>query len=441
MTFYPLRCYAMTRLGSALSPYFASPMLAQKMTFWRCPRSDDPVAVDKLKAPFSGRIIYFDRLLPGFGLRITDKGAKSWVATYRVSRKSVMETLGTLAQIPRVDDARQRARNSMLKARAGTNPVVERKEREQREAADAEDAGKRTVSQSSICICASMLTPITAHHRLRRRGGNSRRMCCRGGAKRTLRRSLALMCATSSTACKVAALVPPLTYSRRSRPSFAWAVDQEFIEPAPNPTTGIKGNKNVERDRTLSDDEIVAVWSGCDKIGWPYGPLFKLLLLTAQRRNEVGQMEWSEIDLDKNIWTIPGKRAKNGKPHIVHLSRLAAEIIASLPRINGSKYVFTTSGETPVNGWSASKTSLDKYVIVEDPWTLHDLRRTAASGMAQLGIAPQVVDRVLNHTAGTIKGVARIYNRYEYRDERKGALRRRGLGMLSRFYVQQNRMS
>jgi integrase len=201
---------------------------------------------------------------------------------------------------------------------------------------------------------------------------------------------------------------------------FRWAVSEEFIRESP--VADLKPpSKNVERDRALSDDEIVAVWSGCDKIGWPYGPLFKLLLLTAQRRNEVGRMEWSEID-DKDIWTIPGKRAKNGKPHIVHLSRLAVEIIASVPRINGSKYVFTTAGETPVNGWSASKSSLDKHVAVEEAWTLHDLRRTAASGMAQLGIAPQVVDKVLNHTAGTIKGVARIYNRYEYGDERKASL-------------------
>jgi integrase len=380
------------------------------------------VAVDKLKAPSSGRIIYFDRLLPGFGLRITDKGAKSWVATYRVSRKPVMETFGTLAQIPRVDDARQRARDSMLQARAGTNPVAKRREREQHEKAKADAAEKQTVSH---IVDQYLRKHVDANYRPSS-AKETRRQFDKDVLPKWGKKDIATI-----TRADVRRLIDDVRDRGASTANhllaalktfFAWAVEQEFIEADQKPTTGVKGSKNVERDRVLSDDEIVAVWSGCDKMGWPYGPFFKLLLLTAQRRKEVGQMEWSEIDLDKGIWTIPGKRAKNGKPHIVHLSRFAVEIITSLPHINGNKYVFTTTGETPVNGWGSSKASLDKHVRVQERWTLHDLRRTSASGMAQLGIAPQVVDKVLNHTAGTIKGVARIYNRYEYGDERKGAL-------------------
>jgi integrase len=147
-----------------------------------------------------------------------------------------------------------------------------------------------------------------------------------------------------------------------------------------------------------------------------------MLLLTAQRRNEIGRMTWDEIDLGNAVWTIPKERAKNGNAHIVQLSDCAVEIFKALPRINGSRYVFTTAGTTPVNGWSAAKAALDKRMGEGESFTLHDLRRTAASGMAQLGILPHVVDKILNHTSGKISGVAATYNRFEYGPERKAAL-------------------
>src|SRR5690349_15946426 len=148
------------------------------------------------------------------------------------------------------------------------------------------------------------------------------------------------------------------------------------------------------------------------------------MLLTAQRESEVAGMRWSEID--GAIWTIPGSRAKNGKPHIVHLSELAVEMIEAMPRITGQDLLFSGTGARPVSGFSAAKARLDQRMLnalYEDyeaaellPWTLHDLRRTATTGMARLGIAPHVADKVLNHTAGTIRGVAAVYNRYEYLD-------------------------
>jgi integrase len=204
------------------------------------------------------------------------------------------------------------------------------------------------------------------------------------------------------------------------------------------------------RDRALTDDEVRLFWAACDKLGWPFGPMFKLLLLTAQRRDEVGGMEWSEIaPLAKRVWTIPREKAKNDRAHEVHLSDLAVEIIDELPKIsrpradgNGtqpSPYLFTTNGERPVSGFSKAKGRLDKHMVQalragfgeagKDPakaeiegWILHDLRRTAATGMARLNIAPHVVDRILNHVSGTIRGVAAVYNRHTYLDERGAAL-------------------
>ncbi len=141
-------------------------------------------------------------------------------------------------------------------------------------------------------------------------------------------------------------------------------------------------------------------------------------------------MRWSEIN--GATWTIPGSRAKNGKPHIVHLSALALETIEAAPRIAGQDLLFSGTGKRPVSGFSGAKGRLDERMLDalrEDddaaklpPWTLHDLRRTAITGMARLGIAPHVADKVLNHTAGTIRGVAAVYNRFEYLEERRAAL-------------------
>jgi integrase len=142
-------------------------------------------------------------------------------------------------------------------------------------------------------------------------------------------------------------------------------------------------------------------------------------------------MEWSEIDLERRVWSLPREKAKNDHGHDVQLSAEALTIIEALPRVVGP-YVFSTNGKTAVSGFSRAKERLDASMLSAlrettaeatlDPWILHDLRRTAATGMAGLRVLPHVVDRILNHTSGTIRGVARVYNRFEYIDERKAAL-------------------
>ena len=235
----------------------------------------------------------------------------------------------------------------------------------------------------------------------------------------------------------------------RLKTFFSWALDEDLIDN--DPTARVRRRvKETARDRALSDDEIRLFWAGCDKLGWPFGPIFKLLLLTAQRRDEVGTMEWAELDAPATRrWTIPREKAKNDRAHEVHLSELAVEIIRELPKISRTRAdgtgsepspcLFTTNGERPVSGFSKAKERLEKHTVQllraefeeagKDPtkaeiegWILHDLRRTAATGMARLNIAPHVVDRILNHVSETIRGVAAVYNRHAYLEERKAAL-------------------
>jgi integrase len=212
-----------------------------------------------------------------------------------------------------------------------------------------------------------------------------------------------------------------------------WAKKQDVI--AVSPCDGLEPPAiENSRDRVLNDDEIRLLWRACESIGWPFGPLGQMLLLTGARLREVGAMTWAEVDLSEATWRLAGDRVKNKREHVTMLSAQALRLLESLPRIGGAEgYVFTTSGAKPVSGFTHMKNLLDAAMLEiarrDDPeareiphWTFHDLRRTAASGMAALRTPPHVIEAVLNHASGTIKGVAAVYNRYSYSDEKRAAL-------------------
>jgi integrase len=217
----------------------------------------------------------------------------------------------------------------------------------------------------------------------------------------------------------------------RLRTLFAWAAAQDLVGADPTAGVLLRGRERA-RDRVLDDDEIVRFWRGAERAGWPYGPIFRLLLLTAQRESEVAGMRWSELDLDKRVWTIPRERTKSDRAHTVHLSPLAAEILGTLPRLGD--LVFPSRSGKPIASFGKPKQRLDDAMAAQlreasgdpeaqvEPWILHDLRRTATTVLARLGIAPHVADKILNHSGGTIRGVAATYNRFAYIDERKAAL-------------------
>jgi integrase len=209
------------------------------------------------------------------------------------------------------------------------------------------------------------------------------------------------------------------------RKLFNWAADRGVIEASPIVRIP-KPGKETDRDRVLSEEEVRAVWRAADAVGWPFGPCVKLLILTAQRRDEVAEMRWSEIDLDGSTWTLPRERSKNDKAHEVPLAPLAVDILQSLPRRDDCDLVFSTNGRTPISGFSKMKRRIDRLsgvgLSAADAWVLHDLRRTVTTYLARMGIPPQVADKLLNHQQGTIRGVAAVYNRHGYLVERRAAL-------------------
>ncbi|MNS90360.1 Prophage CP4-57 integrase [compost metagenome] len=220
------------------------------------------------------------------------------------------------------------------------------------------------------------------------------------------------------------------------RPLFSWCLERDLITTSP--CEGLRAPPRPKsRERVLTDEEIKLAWQGSDSLSGLFGPLVKLLILTGQRRAEVAGMTWAELDLDAGIWLLPGDRTKNGRDHEVDLSDQALAVIADIPKTGA--LLFPARGEGAARGFSATKRQLNRRVREageaeldngEEPeelpdastWRLHDLRRTAATGMAALGVAPHVVERVLNHVSGAQGGLVGVYQRHEYRTERKAAL-------------------
>ncbi len=211
------------------------------------------------------------------------------------------------------------------------------------------------------------------------------------------------------------------------RKLFGWAVDRDVLQASP--CVGVEAPvTEFRRDRVLSDNELRAFWKACDEMGYPFGPLFQLLLLTGTRLREVSEMTQGELNLADRLWTIPRERAKNNQVHIVPLSDAAMEIIEALPQIVSKPgYLFTTTG-TRLSSFSRAKMMLDQRMRKIAPevevteWHLHDLRRTCATGLQRLGIRFEVTEAVLNHLSGSKGGVAGIYQRHDWKAEKAAAL-------------------
>jgi integrase len=201
---------------------------------------------------------------------------------------------------------------------------------------------------------------------------------------------------------------------------FGWMARHRLIDQ--NPCIGLSRPPPPKaRDRVLSNNEIRAFWKACDTVAPAYSAALKLLLLTGCRLREISNMRHDEISGD-DVWTIPGSRTKNGRVHSVPLPPLARKIIASVPKIDGSSFVFTvTAGATGVDGWSIVKAKLDTAMGDVPQWRLHDLRRSCATGMAEIGTAPHIIEACLNHVSGAQASVAGVYNRAAYTTEKKTA--------------------
>lgn len=375
-----------------------------------------PFAIDALQ-PRADRFEVADSLFPSLNLVVRPSGTKSWAIRYRadVGGRRVQQR-HTLGQYPAlgVADARIAAEAALKKADAG-EALSARAETNGSPAAPAVGTVAVPTGPTVAGIWADFVST-------RNREGTKKRYSL--FFDKHVAPTLGARPMASITEDD---LRPIVNAAEKRGPSagnssvtilssfFSWASVANRKHIPHNPAENFEKVETQPRDRLLTDAEIKVLWRGCTELGYAFGHMYKLLLLTGARRNEVAKMEWSEIVGD--TWTIPRKRTKKGKhDFVVTLSPAALALLAEMPRINGSKYVFSTKGKTPSSGFSKATARLDKLAPLP-AWTLHDLRRTIASGLASLGVDVLICDKCLNHTPDGLKGVAKVYQRYNFADK------------------------
>jgi integrase len=370
-------------------------------------------------APTTKRQEIADAQAPGLYLIVQPSGSKSWAVRYSRGGKVKKVTLGGYPALPLVE-ARRRALGIAAGVANGADPAEEKK-------AERKAAARRPDAVQTVRTMADeFLKRHTDEKNGARWAAETKRMLDHDvlpviGDRLAAAVNKAEIHAVLDTISDRGAPVAANRTLAVMRKLFAWAVSRGYVDR--NPCEGVaKPGEETKRDRVLSDDELALVWRAAEGMAYPFGSAIRLLFLTAARRDEVGSMTFAEVDFRANVWTLPAERSKNGLGHVIPLSGAALSIIESIPRIGKRDgFVFTTTGETAVSGWSKAKATLDAASGIAD-WRLHDIRRTAASGMAALGISLPVVEKILNHTSGSFGGVAGVYQRHDFAAEKRDAL-------------------
>jgi len=347
--------------------------------------------------------IYFDEALPGFGIRFRSGSNKQvYVCRYEHSGIQRKITLGKAAVLS-PDQAREMARRAMAETLLGIDPQARKAEERIKSRLTL-----RNVANQYLQAHASKLRPKSLREAKRYLLQSFRPLHAIPIHKIT-RRDIAVVLNDLAVRAPVAAGRGRATLSS----FFVWARGEGLVEDNP-----VEGTNNpsppVSRDRVLSDSELAAVWNACGDDA--YGRIARLLILSGCRREEVGGISWGEME--DGVWTIPGSRTKNKR--VLPLPGIAWRIIDGVPHRPGNDHLFGKSSRGYMN-WAVSKKALDKRCQIS-AWRLHDLRRTVATRMADLGIQPHIVEAALNHASGHKRGVAGVYNRSPYAREVKNAL-------------------
>ncbi len=379
------------------------------------------LAVEKIK-PSAARREIPDGRISGLYFIVQTSGNRSWAVRYRIGGKPCKFTLG---QYPAID---------LKTARARAGEIKDKVERGQ------DPGGEKKVTRATAAAPPNDLIEIATARFLSHYARRQLKAGTAAEVERILEKEIVApwrgrrlsqigRADVHELLDGIVERGSPVTANRALawfRRMCSWAIERDLIEA--NPCAGIRAPAaETARDRTLGDDELAAVWRAASGLCEPYSAFVEILILSGARRNEVAEMRWQELDLDAKLWVLPKERAKNERAHAIPLSDSAVEILKRLPRIAGSDFVFTLNGRNRITAFHLTKERLDAALPPDlAPWTLHDLRRTFASGCARLGIAVHVVEAALNHKSGTIKGVAAVYNRYSYDAEKRAAVERWG---------------
>ena len=362
---------------------------------------------------------YPDGIVPGLQLRVTDRGHKSLVlvARYPLNPKNpTRRALGDYGVIS-LDDARRKARDWLQLIAKGIDPKIE----EERERA----AAQRRQSNTFAAVAADFLE---RHGKTLAKYAEARRIIEGEFVKRWGARPITDIMPEEVSAAIRAIVKRGSPYQAHNalgyiRRLFNWAIGTHEFGITTSPVEQLRPKdligKREARNRVLADEELRLVWEAAGSMGYPYGPLFRLLILTGQREREVADMSWREIDLDKKLWTVPAERMKGGAAHEVPLPPDALALLEALPRWNGGDFVFsTTNGQKSVNGFSKAKVRIDKLSGVAG-WVFHDLRRSVRTHLSALPVQDLVRELVIAHAK---PGLHKVYDLHAYRDEKRHCL-------------------
>jgi len=372
------------------------------------------LAVEKAK-PGTARREIPDGLLRGMYLIVQPSGAKSWAVRYRHRGTPRKFTIGAWPAID-LATARDLGAKALRRVAQGDDPAGEK-------------IAARAASDSVEHVIADY---IDRHVRRKRTAREIERILRREVEPRwkgrrvqdiAKRDCIALVDAIEQ---RGAPRMADRTFET-VRGFFNWCKAKDILI-GPSPCDGVKppGEKR-QRDRVLTDAELRLVWNACDVVKWPYGPQVKLLVLTGCRRAEIANLRWSEVDLEGRMLRLPRERVKNNVAHDVPLSTAALSVLERIPHGRNDLVFPSENGATPASSFARAKRRFDKAIAAANgeairAWVVHDIRRTVASGMARLGINLPVIEKVLNHSSGTFKGIVGVYQRHEFADEKRAAL-------------------
>jgi integrase len=369
------------------------------------------------KAPEKGQVEHSDSDVPGLRIRIGASGAKTFILRKRVGEKLHNIALGRYSPRFGLADARKKARSLISDLEAGK----------------AAPLPARVSSQKTSTIRSMMPTYLRSKEKLRSAHD------LKSVVNKYILPGLGDRYADSVTRGEISRFIAEIAEVHPSRARnvlaqlsafYSWALPQLDSLPGNPCRDAGRPPKPKARDRVLSDLELAGLWQVAEGEALPWGPALKLLMLTGARRSEVFEADRDEIDIKAKEWVIPAERAKNGLPHIVPLSSEAVAVIKSLPVYEGSPKLFPAMGN-PENGPSGHSRALNRFrkslnEALEreqtDRWTLHDIRRTVATGFQRLGVRFEVTEAVLNHISGAKGGVAGVYQRHDWKTEKRSAL-------------------
>jgi integrase len=402
--------------------------------------------IEKLARP-TGRREIPDGKIGGLYLVVQPSGAKSWALRYRTAGTPKKFTIGPYPSIG-LAAARKRAQKALAEVVDGVDPSAQKKAAHEakKAAASAADRVETVVDAYVKDYLGKKAKPSWAKEA-------ERLLRVEVVPKFGKRRLGDLTDDDIHKLLKEIAGRAPITANRTFavfRKLCHWAMSRDggkLIKTSP--CDGVEmPTAERPRDRVLDDTEIKLAWQAFESIGWPFGPIGKLLLLTGARRDEVASMEWREVDLQATVWRLPKERTKNNRAHEVPLSAAAVGILNGLPHVEPKRgpdgevrpaLIFSTTGATPVSGFSRAKASIDAFIVerlrkeagarggnqgeVAAPdWVIHDLRRTAATNLQKLGVRLEVTEAVLNHVSGSRAGIVGIYQRHDFAAEKRDAL-------------------